>query len=175
VTEASQTLLKVSGLQTWYPIQQGLMRRTTGWIQAATDVSFEIGPGETLALVGESGCGKSTVGRSVLGLESPQQGEVLFEGRDLLGLSAEDLRAARQRLQIIFQDPMASLDPRMRIRDQIVEGMQSFGIGKDERERTERAAALLERVQLDPLALDRYPHEFSGGQRHSTYRSRHRS
>ena len=161
----AEPLLRVSGLRTWYPIQQGLMQRTVGWVQAATDVGFTIAPGETLALVGESGCGKSTVGRSILRLEQAQEGEVLFEGRDLLALDAPAVRAARQRIQIIFQDPMASLDPRMRIRDQIAEGMESFGIGADESERTERVAALLERVQLDAAAMDRYPHEFSGGQR----------
>ena len=159
------TLLRVENLQTWYPINQGMMRRTTGWIQAATDVAFSIAHGETLALVGESGCGKSTVGRSVLRLESPQKGRVLFEGRDLLALDGDALRAARQHIQIIFQDPNASLDPRMRIRDQIAEGMQSFGIGANESDRTDRVVHLLERVQLDPTALDRYPHEFSGGQR----------
>jgi len=162
---SDETLLDVRGLQTWYPIKQGMMRRTTGWIQAATDVGFSIAPGETLALVGESGCGKSTVGRSILRLESAQKGEVVFEGRDLLKLDADELRAARQHVQIIFQDPMASLDPRMRIRDQIAEGMQSFGIGANEKERTERVAVMLERVQLDASAMDRYPHEFSGGQR----------
>ena len=161
----SEAHLEVSGLRTWYPINQGLMRRTVGHVQAATDVALRVAPGETLALVGESGCGKSTVGRSIIGLESPQEGRVVFEGRDLLALDAADLRAARQHVQIIFQDPMASLDPRMRVRDQIAEGMQSFGIGANERERTERVAALLERVQLDPDAMDRYPHEFSGGQR----------
>jgi len=161
----TEPLLRVSGLRTWYPIQQGLMQRTVGWVQAATDVGFTIAPGETLALVGESGCGKSTVGRSILRLEQPQEGEVLFEGRDLLALDADAVRAVRQRIQIIFQDPMASLDPRMRIRDQIAEGMQSFGIGADEGERTDRVAALLERVQLDAAAMDRYPHEFSGVQR----------
>jgi len=158
-------LLRVSGLRTWYPIKQGLLRKTTGYVQAATDVGFTIAPGETLALVGESGCGKSTVGRSILRLENPQEGEVFFEGRDLLALDEEALRAARQRVQIVFQDPMASLDPRMRIRDQIAEGMHSFGIGADDAERGERVARLLERVQLDPAAMDRYPHEFSGGQR----------
>ena len=163
--ESSETLLSVKGLQTWYPIQRGLLRRTVGYVQAATDVSFEIAEGKTLALVGESGCGKSTVGRSVLGLESPQRGEVWFEGADLLALDAKTLRAARQRVQIIFQDPMASLDPRMRIRDQIAEGMESFGIGANEGERTDRVARLLERVQLDAGAMERYPHEFSGGQR----------
>lgn len=159
------TLLRVSGLQTWYPIRKGLMRRQVGWVQAVSDVSFEIGPGQTFALVGESGCGKTTVGRSLLRLESPQKGEVHFEGRDLLKLDPDSMRAARQHIQIIFQDPMASLDPRMRIRDQIAEGMKSFGIGANERERVDRVRALLERVQLDPDTMDRYPHEFSGGQR----------
>jgi peptide/nickel transport system ATP-binding protein len=160
-----ETLLRVSGLQTWYPIRRGLMQRRTGWVQAATDVSLEIKPGQTLALVGESGCGKTTVGRSILRLESPQKGEVYFEGRDLLGLAPDVMRAARQRIQIIFQDPMASLDPRMRVRDQIAEGMRSFSIGANDRERFERVGMLLERVQLDPKTMDRYPHEFSGGQR----------
>ncbi len=162
---SGEMLLRVVGLQTWYPIKQGIMRRTTGWVQAATDVSFEIAPGETLALVGESGCGKSTVGRSILRLESPQKGEVLFEGRDLLSLDGPAMRAARQWVQIIFQDPNASLDPRMRIRDQIAEGMRSFGIGANEADRTDRVVSMLERVQLDAAAMDRYPHEFSGGQR----------
>lgn len=160
-----ETLLRVSGLQTWYPIRQGLMRRQTGWVQAVSDVSFEIASGQTFALVGESGCGKTTVGRSILRLESAQKGEVFFEGRDLLKLDSNSMRAARQHLQIIFQDPMASLDPRMRIRDQIAEGMRSFGIGRNESDRLARVRALLERVQLDPDTLDRYPHEFSGGQR----------
>ncbi len=161
----SETLLEVSGLRTWYPIKKGLMRKTVGHVQAATDVGLRVAAGETLALVGESGCGKSTVGRSILGLETPQEGRVVFQGRDLLGLDPTELRAARQHVQIIFQDPMASLDPRMRVRDQIAEGMQSFGIGANEQERTERVASLLERVQLGADAMDRYPHEFSGGQR----------
>ncbi len=162
---ASEALLRVRGLRTWYPIRGGLMRGVRGWVQAATDVSFEIQPGRTLALVGESGCGKSTVGRSILRLEKPQAGEVLFGGRDLLGLEPAALRAARREVQIIFQDPMASLDPRMRIADQIGEGLRSFGIGADEADRRRRVEALLERVQLDPAAMERYPHEFSGGQR----------
>jgi len=159
------TLLRISGLQTWYPIRRGLMRRQTGWVQAVTDVSFEIAPGQTFALVGESGCGKTTVGRSILRLESPQKGEVHFDGHDLLKLGSDEMRAARQHLQIIFQDPMASLDPRMRISDQIAEGMRSFGIGRNESDRLARVRTLLERVQLDPDSVDRYPHEFSGGQR----------
>ena len=160
-----EVLLQVRDLRTWYPIRSGLMRRTTGWVQAATDISFDIAAGQTLALVGESGCGKSTVGRSILRLERPQAGRVLFEGEDLLTLGREGLRAARRRIQIVFQDPLASLDPRMRIYDQIAEGLRSFGIAETEAERRDRVEAIVERVQLDPRTIDRYPHEFSGGQR----------
>ena len=158
-------LLRVEGLKTWFPIRQGLLRRTVGWVQAATDVDLEIAAGTTLALVGESGCGKTTVGRSILRLEQPQAGRVLFDGVDLLTLSPRELRPHRRSLQIIFQDPMASLDPRMRIRDIVAEGMDSFGIGANASERSDRVAALLARVQLDPAQMWRYPHELSGGQR----------
>jgi peptide/nickel transport system ATP-binding protein len=160
-----EPLLRVRGLRTWYPIREGLMRRITGWVQAATDVSFDIAAGETMALVGESGCGKTTVGHSILRLEKPQAGEVFFEGRDLLRLGRAELRAARQRIQIIFQDPMASLDPRMRVYDQIAEGLRSFDMAESEARRRERVEAIVERVQLDASMIDRYPHEFSGGQR----------
>jgi peptide/nickel transport system ATP-binding protein len=158
-------LLRVEGLRTWFPIRHGLLQRTTGWVQAVTDVSLEVEAGKTVALVGESGCGKTTVGRSILQLEQPLAGRVLFEGKDLVGLSPTELLEYRRQLQIIFQDPMASLNPRMRIRDVIAEGMKSFGIGANESERTERVGRLLERVQLDPEQMWRYPHEFSGGQR----------
>jgi len=161
----SDAILRVEGLKTWYPVRSGLLRRTTGWVQAATDVCLEIAPGETLALVGESGCGKSTVGRSILQLEEPQAGRVIFEGRDLLELDADELRATRRNIQMIFQDPMASLDPRMRIYDQIAEGLRSFGIAESESHRRKRVEEMMVRVQLDPATIDRYPHEFSGGQR----------
>ncbi len=158
-------LLRVRGLRTWFPIKQGLFQRTVGHVRAVDDVSFDVPAGGTLALVGESGCGKTTVGLSILGLVGSQAGEVWFDGEDLRTLSPDRMRERRSDVQIIFQDPMASLDPRMRIRDAIAEGMVSFGIGDGESERTDRIAALLSRVQLDPDAMWRYPHEFSGGQR----------
>jgi peptide/nickel transport system ATP-binding protein len=128
-------------------------------------VDLAIEEGMSLALVGESGCGKTTVGRSILCLERAREGRVWYGGVDLLRLPPQELRPYRSDLQIVFQDPMASLNPRMRVRDAIAEGMQSFGIGASESERTDRVAALLERVQLDPRQMWRYPHEFSGGQR----------
>jgi peptide/nickel transport system ATP-binding protein len=158
-------LLRVEGLRTWFPIRAGLFQRTVGHVRAVDDVDFEIAAGETLALVGESGCGKTTVGRSLLRLVEPQAGRIRFEGCDLLALSRSELHPFRSDMQIVFQDPMASLDPRMRVCDAIAEGMQSFGIGASEHERRQRVAALFERVQLDPGQMSRYPHEFSGGQR----------
>ena len=161
----AEMLLRVEGLRTWFPIRQGLFQRTTGHVQAVTDVDFEIPAGSTLALVGESGCGKTTAGRSILRLTPAQAGRVLFEGVDLMTLDEATLRPYRRQVQIIFQDPMASLNPRMRVRDSVAEGMRSFGIGESEAEQTARVEALFERVQLDPAQIWRYPHEFSGGQR----------
>jgi len=158
-------LLRVEGLRTWFPIRRGLLQRTVGWVRAVDGVDLEVRPAGTLALVGESGCGKTTVGRSILRLVEPQEGRVWFDGVDLLGLPRGELRPYRRRLQVVFQDPGASLDPRMRIRDVVAEGMRSFGIGDGEAQRTRRVAELLERVQLDPDQMWRYPHEFSGGQR----------
>jgi len=161
----SRPLLQVEGLRTWFPIRKGLLRRTVGYVRAVDGVDLAIEEGMSLALVGESGCGKTTVGRSILCLERAREGRVWFGGVDLLRLSPQQLRPYRSDLQIVFQDPMASLNPRMRVRDVITEGMHSFGIGASESERTDRVAALLERVQLDPRQMWRYPHEFSGGQR----------
>ena len=158
-------ILRVEGLRTWFPITGGLFQRTVGHVRAVDGVDLEIAPGETLALVGESGCGKTTVGRSILRLEPAREGRVWFEGVDLLSLPGRELRPYRRRLQIVFQDPMASLNPRMRVRDIVAEGMESFGIGTGAEDRTRRVVELLEKVQLDPDQMWRYPHEFSGGQR----------
>jgi len=162
---AEAPLLRVEGLRTWFPVRAGVLQRPVAWVRAVDDVSFQVEAGQTLALVGESGCGKTTVGRSLLRLVEPQAGQVWFEGADLLALPRAALRPLRRRIQIVFQDPMASLDPRMRVRDLVAEGMQVHGIGASDAERTERVAALLQRVQIEPRQMWRYPHEFSGGQR----------
>ncbi len=161
----SGALLRVEGLRTWFPVRAGVLQRPVGWIRAVDGVDFEIPAGRTLALVGESGCGKTTVGRSLLRLEEPQEGHIWFDGVDLAALPPAQMRAYRRHMQIVFQDPNASLDPRMRVRDAIAEGMRAFGIGDGAAERDDRVAALMARVQLDPAQRHRYPHEFSGGQR----------
>jgi peptide/nickel transport system ATP-binding protein len=163
--QSGRALLEVEGLRTWFPIRRGLFRTTVGWVRAVDGLSLELEAGKTLALVGESGCGKTTAGRSILALERPREGSVWFEGVDLLSLDRDAMRPYRKQLQFIFQDPMASLDPRMRVREIIAEGMDSFEIGKSSGDRTNRVASLLERVQLNPDHMWRYPHEFSGGQR----------
>jgi peptide/nickel transport system ATP-binding protein len=155
----------VEQLQTWFPVRRGTLQRVQGWIRAVDGVDLALESGRTLALVGESGCGKTTVGRSILRLEQPRSGSVVFDGVDLLALGPRELHPYRKQIQMIFQDPLSSLDPRMRIRDSIAEGMRAFGIGADEAERSERVAALMQRVRLDPRQMARYPHELSGGQR----------
>lgn len=154
-----EKLLAVHHLVKHFPVEN-----SDDVVQAVDDVSFDIIAGETLGLVGESGCGKSTVGRCLLRLIEPTSGQVVFEGRDIVGLSRSEMRALRREMQIIFQDPFASLNPRLSIRSIISEPLKIHGIG-DKREQNERVADLLSRVGLDPKYADRYPHEFSGGQR----------
>ena len=158
-------LLEVRDLRVWFPIRRGLFKRTVAHVRAVDGVSLSVGAGRTLALVGESGCGKTTVGRGLLQLVRPDAGEVLFTGTDLTRLSGEDLRTRRRDFQIIFQDPYASLNPRMRVTDILLEGMTALGIGGGAAERSRRVDELLQQVGLSPEARDRYPHEFSGGQR----------
>jgi oligopeptide/dipeptide ABC transporter ATP-binding protein len=165
VASMSEPLLSVRNLVTWFPIRTGLLRKVTGQVRAVDGVSFDLLAGKTLALVGESGCGKTTVGRSILRLVEPTAGEVRFEGQNLLRLSDSELRPLRRHMQMVFQDPMTSLNPRMRVQAIIEEGLASFKMGSTSEERRERAAEALRRVGLSPDHLRRFPHEFSGGQR----------
>ena len=158
-------VLRVRGLKKYFPIQSGLIiQRSVGAVKAVDDVSFDVYQGETLGLVGESGCGKSTTGRTVLQLYRPTAGEVEFEGTNLVTLKGEDLRKMRRKMQMIFQDPYASLNPRMSVGRIIAEPLQVHNVGTPQ-ERREKVQALLERVGLNPYYVNRYPHEFSGGQR----------
>ncbi len=165
MSDADVPLLRVENLRTWFPIKKGLFKKTVGHVRAVDDVSFTVERGKTLALVGESGCGKTTVGRSILRLVEPQGGQVLFEGQDLLSLSEAELKPLRRHVQMVFQDPMTSLNPRMRVADLVAEGMDSFALASSKSEREDRIAEVLRRVQLSPDLMRRFPHEFSGGQR----------
>jgi peptide/nickel transport system ATP-binding protein len=158
-------LLEIRGLQTWFPIRAGILQRVTGHVKAVDGVDLTIRRGETMALVGESGCGKTTVGRSILRLVEPTGGSVHFEGADLASLPPARFHPYRRRMQIVMQDPGAALDPRMTVRDAIAEGMEAFELGDGDDERTRRVADLMRQVSLDPETMWRYPHEFSGGQR----------
>lgn len=157
-------LLKVENLVQYFPIRRGVFQRTVGYVHAVDDVSFEVKKGETLGLVGESGCGKTTTGRSILQLYKPTSGKVFFDGINLVDLHGEQLRQLRKRIQMIFQDPYASLNPRMTVEEIISEPLKIFNI-VDNSKTHDRVKELLELVRLNPAYIDRYPHEFSGGQR----------
>jgi peptide/nickel transport system ATP-binding protein len=157
-------LVRLENLSCHYAVRGGLLRRPQGRVRAVDGISLEIPAGETFGLVGESGCGKSTLGRLVLRLLTPSGGRIFFRGREITTLSQEALRPLRQEMQIIFQDPYASLDPRMRVERLVTEPLRAFG-GLDAGRRREAAAAMLEQVGLRREDLGRYPHEFSGGQR----------
>ena len=162
---AADPLIEIQNLRTWFPVKKGFFQRTVAHVRAVDNVSLKINRGETLALVGESGCGKTTVGKTILRLVQATDGRVLYKGRDVLRMEREALLQARKKLQIIFQDPANSLDPRMFVKDIIGEGLKSFRISQGKADYEQRVRDVLEKVELDPSAMNRYPHEFSGGQR----------
>jgi oligopeptide transport system ATP-binding protein len=162
--DGKEVLVKVENLKKYFPIRRGILRRVVGHVKAVDGITFDIYKGETLGLVGESGCGKSTAGRTILQLYEPTEGDVHMDGRDLTELSNKDLRRARRDMQMIFQDPYASLNPRMTVGNIISEPLKIHGIGNSA-SRKERTEELLKLVGLNPYFITRYPHEFSGGQR----------
>jgi peptide/nickel transport system ATP-binding protein len=159
------SLVRLEGLTVHFPIRKGVLQKMVGRVRAVDGVDLDIRRGQTLALVGESGCGKTTLGKAVLQLIRPTGGRVLMNGEELTGLSRRSLHPYRRRMQIIFQDPFAALDPRMMVGEIVMEGMAAHGLGQSRREREARARDVLTRVGLDPEMMVRYPHEFSGGQR----------
>ena len=161
---ANQPLLQVKNLKQYFPIKGGFFGATVNHVKAVDDISFDVHEGETVSIVGESGCGKSTTGRSILRLEHPSAGEVRFQDRDMVSLSSSELRRTRKDLQIIFQDPYASINPRQTVADVLIEALEIQNI-VPKAQRRARALELLETVGLGAYQIDRYPHEFSGGQR----------
>jgi oligopeptide transport system ATP-binding protein len=159
-----EKLLEVNALKMWFPIYRGILQRHVADVKAVDGINFHVYRGETLGLVGESGCGKSTTGRAILQLYRPTAGAVLFEGQDLVKLKDNDLRPMRRQMQMIFQDPYASLNPRMTVGSIVSEPLEVHNIG-NKSERLERVRELLRVVGLNPYFINRYPHEFSGGQR----------
>jgi peptide/nickel transport system ATP-binding protein len=159
------SLLEVQNLKVHFPVKHGVLSRAREFVRAVDGVSFEIAPGETLGLVGESGCGKTTLGRAIVRLIQPTAGTIRFEGEDLTSMSGSELRARRRKLQIIFQDPYGSLNPRLTIENVIGEALDIHQLAADRPARRQRIEELLQAVGLDPASAGRYPHEFSGGQR----------
>jgi peptide/nickel transport system ATP-binding protein/oligopeptide transport system ATP-binding protein len=157
-------LLATRGLKKYFPVKQGILRRTSGYLQAVDGVDLDIRRGETVGLVGESGCGKSTLGRTILRLLEPTEGSVTFEGVDLTSLGSRAMKDMRRHMQIVFQDSVGSLDPRMKVGDLIAEGLTIHGTA-GRRDRNRVVHEMLQRVGMAPEAADRYPHQFSGGQR----------
>jgi peptide/nickel transport system ATP-binding protein len=158
-------LLSVKDLEVYFPIKSGFLGRTSGHVKAVDGITFDVKPGETLGLVGESGCGKTTTGRAILRLVEPTGGEVIFDGKNVRSLGAQDLKTMRKDFQIIFQDPYSSLNPRLSVGSAIMEVLRVHNIGSSENERRDHVQYLLEKVNLLPRHFNNYPHEFSGGQR----------
>ena len=162
---AKEPVLRLQNLKTYFPIRNGFFGGISNYVKAVNDVTFDVYPGETLGLVGESGCGKTTIGRTILRLEEPTEGSMIYKGQDIAKMNADELRSFRKEVQIIFQDPYSSLNPRMTIGNAIMEPMQVHEILNSDEERKEKVKELLTKVSLDPSHFYRYPHEFSGGQR----------
>ena len=160
-----EPVLRIKNLKTYFPVSKGLFGKVTDYIKAVDDVSFDVFPGETLGLVGESGCGKTTLGRTILRLEEPTSGEIIYREKNITLMAKNELRDLRKEMQIIFQDPYSSLNPRITIGEAIMEPMYVHGIIKSEFKRKKRAIEILERVKMNASQFHRYPHEFSGGQR----------
>lgn len=161
----SETLLQVKDLTKQFPIKGGLLSREVASVKAVQGVTFDIKRGETVGLVGESGCGKSTLGRCIIRLIEPSSGQIVFEGKDVTNVKGEELRALRRKMQIIFQDPYASLNPRMTVGSIISEPLEIHNLFDSKKDRLDRVKQLIELVGLRPEHINRYPHEFSGGQR----------
>ncbi len=160
-----ETLLRVKNLSVWFPVKKNLLGRSLSFTKAVNDVSFEVIKGETLGLVGESGCGKTTLGRTLLRLIEPTEGEIIYNGIDLTKKTSDEIISLRKDIQLVFQDPYSSLNPRLTIGSAITEPLKVHGQYKNEKQRKEKAVDLLEKVNLDSKHFHRYPHEFSGGQR----------
>ena len=159
----TEMALEVRGLRKYFPVHRGFLQKVSGWVKAVDGVDFEIGLGRTVGLVGESGCGKSTVARLILKLLDPDAGDIIYQGQNISGLSEKEMKPIRREMQIVFQDPFGSLNPRMTIGQSVEEGLRIKGMPL--RERRERVKSLLETVGISASASNRYPHEFSGGQR----------
>ena len=164
LSSPTDPLLEIRDLRTWFPLRRGVVARTRGHVKAVDGVSLTVAQGETVGLVGESGCGKTTLARTVLRLDAAQSGSVMFEGQDVLTARGRSLRALHREMQVVFQDPFASLNPRMTVEDIITEGLLEHGVIRP-RERQAAGLKLLRDVGLDPDVCHRFPHEFSGGQR----------
>jgi oligopeptide/dipeptide ABC transporter ATP-binding protein len=161
----AENLLEVKNLKKYFPVKAGIFKRTVAHVKAVDDISFAVKEGETLGLVGESGCGKSTTGRTILRLLEATAGEVIFEGKSVMDLDKKSMREIRRDMQIIFQDPYASLNPRMTVADIVGEPLDIHKLAKNKKERNEKVKEILENVGLGAEYMNRYPHEFSGGQR----------